>query len=93
MTAVAEAQATSKQTQENGYKNRAVVCQILIDLGDEPIEEACLLPEVLQYYDPGKTPTAGSGSPGQTRNRELLCLIIKNQGIDIPDCAALPVSP
>lgn len=80
--------ATAQQSQENGYKNRAVVCQILNDLGSEPIEESCDLPEVLQYYDPDRTPTAGASSPGQIKNRELLCLILKNQGFEFPDCVS-----
>lgn len=89
MTAVAEAQATSKQTQENGYKNRAVVCSILTRVGGAQIEEACLLPEITQYYDPNELPT-GATSQDALTNRVLSCMIIHNQGQRLPDvCVAL----
>ncbi len=85
---VETANANTEQNQQNGYKNRAVVCQIHNDLGGEPIDQACNLPEILQYYDPDAIPSAGGNSPGQIKNRELLCLILKNQGYEFPDCTS-----
>lgn len=81
-----QAREDTLANRENGFKNRAANCQILIDLGDTAPPAACREPEVVRYYDINKAPTAGTNSPAQVKNRALLCLDLRLRGQEPPNC-------
>lgn len=86
--AVADGTNQTLANREAGFKNRALSCQVLTNLGTgvNTLPASCGESEVLKYYNPLQTPTAGSNSPAQVKNRALLCLILRNQGTEPPDC-------
>lgn len=60
---------------ENGYKSRAINCQLAVALS-QPLLSSCKDPEVVKYYDPTAATTAGGNSPAQIKNRALLCALL-----------------
>lgn len=72
-------------SRENGYKNRAVNCQLAIALS-QPLLASCKDPEVLKYYDTTVPPTAGGNSVAQAKLRALICLDLRSKGIAPENC-------
>lgn len=72
-------------SRENGYRNRAVNCQLAVALS-QPLLDTCKDPEVIKYYNPLEAPTAGGSSPAQTKLRALICLDLRSRGIAPENC-------
>lgn len=81
--AVATLQADTLTNRENGYRTRAVNCQVLLSLG-ETLPPQCLEAPVVALYDPDAVPTAGVNSPGQIANRALLCGLYRDLRLPPP---------
>jgi hypothetical protein len=82
--AVTQIQTDTLTNRENGFRSRAVNCQILVSLG-EVLPPACLEAPVVALYDPEAPPTAGANSEGQKLNRALLCGLYDEMGLALPE--------
>lgn len=87
-----ENKAATLQNRENGFRGRAVNCQILVSLGEE-LPPQCLEEPVVALYDPEAAPTAGANSEGQKLNRALLCGLYGEMGLPLPEVCEPPVAP
>ena len=63
-----EAVSNVLTSRENGYKNRAKICDLILGQG-LALDEFCLDPEITKYYDPTVRPTVG----GKSDTRHLMC--------------------